>query len=255
MLRAENIAGLPGLRHAFFTREGGVSEGAFESLNCGFGSADRAERVAANRARALEWIGAAPDRLATAFQVHSDRAVVAEAPWALEDRPKVDALVTRTPGLAVGVLTADCVPLLLADAEARVVAAVHAGWRGALTGVVEATLDAMAGLGAEARRIAAAIGPAIAQPSYEVGPEFPEPFLAQDAANRGFFQEAPRAGHFLFDIKGFVARRLALAGVEAVTCLPHDTCAEGTRFFSYRRTCHEGGTDYGRLLSVIYLEP
>ncbi len=255
MLTADSLSELPGVRHAFFTREGGVSEGAFGSLNCGFGSGDERERVATNRARAMARIGAAPERLATAFQVHSDRAAVAETPWPLEDRPKVDALVTRTPGLAVGVLTADCVPLLLADPEARVVAAAHAGWRGALAGIVEAALDTMAELGAEAGRIVAAVGPAIAQPSYEVGPEFPEPFLAHDAASADFFEAAPRAGHFLFDIKGYVARRLSLAGVERITCLPHDTCAEADRFFSYRRTCHEGGTDYGRLLSAIYLEP
>jgi hypothetical protein len=155
----------------------------------------------------------------------------------------------------LGVLTADCVPLLLADQEARVVAAVHAGWRGALAGICERAIDAMTELGARGESIAAAIGPAIEQPSYEVGPDFPAPFVDQDSANVRFFAPAPRNGHFLFDLKGYVTKRLALAGIGRIACLAADTCADSQRFFSYRRTCLNGGREYGRLLSAIYLEP
>ena len=163
--------------------------------------------------------------------------------------------MTRTPGLALGVLTADCVPVLFADPEAGVAGAAHAGWRGALDGVLEATLAAMQELGARADSTLAAIGPAIEQPSYEVGPEFPAPFLDQDAANRDFFRTAPRNGHYLFDLKGYVARRLARAGLARVERLAADTCAEPERFFSYRRACLAGEQAYGRLLSAISLEP
>lgn len=255
MLTADSIETLPGIRHGFFSRQGGVSEGAYSSLNCGFGSGDERDRVTANRACAMQRLGAPVERLATAYQVHSDRAAVVEAPWPLDDRPQVDALVTRTPGLALGVLSADCVPLLLADQEARVVAAVHAGWRGALAGICERAIDAMTELGARGESIAAAIGPAIEQPSYEVGPDFPAPFVDQDSANVRFFAPAPRNGHFLFDLKGYVTKRLALAGIGRIACLAADTCADSQRFFSYRRTCLNGGREYGRLLSAIYLEP
>jgi YfiH family protein len=255
MLTADSIETLPGIRHGFFSRQGGVSDGAYTSLNCGFGSGDEPGRVAANRACAMQRLDAPADRLATAYQVHSDRAAVVEAPWPLDQRPQVDALVTRTPGLALGVLTADCVPLLLADQDARVVAAVHAGWRGALAGVAERAIDAMTALGARADGIAAAIGPAIEQPSYEVGSDFPAPFVDQDPANESYFEPAPRNGHYLFDLKGYLARRLTLTGIGRIDCLAADTCAEPERFFSYRRTCLDGGREYGRLLSVIYLEP
>jgi YfiH family protein len=164
-------------------------------------------------------------------------------------------MVTRERGLALGILTADCVPVLFADAEAGVVGAAHAGWKGALTGVVEATVAAMTALGADRKRIVAGIGPAISQRSYEVGPEFPAPFLEQDARNSDFFCPAKREGHFLFDLKGYVARRLAALRVSAIQSLPCDTCAEDERFFSYRRACHRKETDYGRGLSAIYLEP
>ena len=162
---------------------------------------------------------------------------------------------TKTSNLALGILTADCVPVLFADAQAGVVGAAHAGWRGALAGVVEQTLSAMADLGAAVQSTTAAIGPAIEQPSYEVGPEFPAPFLAQDEANREFFRPAPRDGHFLFDLKGYVARRLAAAGVGQIESLSADTCANSARFFSFRRTCLNGEENYGRLLSAIAVEP
>jgi YfiH family protein len=254
MLTAGPLEALPGLRHGFFTREGGVSEGAFASLNCGFGSADDPARVTENRARAMARIGAAPENLATAYQIHSAEVALAEAPWPADGRPRVDALVTRRPGLALGILTADCAPLLLADAGARVVAAVHAGWRGTLAGVAEAALGAMADLGARPRTTVAAIGPAIGRESYEVGPEFPARFLDLDPAYGAFFRPAPRERHWLFDLKGLLVRRLEKAGVGELACLPQDTLAEPERFFSYRRACLEGARDYGRLLSAICLE-
>lgn len=255
MLTSASLAALPGVRHGFFTREGGVSAGPYASLNCGLGSGDDLDRVAENRTRALARLGLPGDRLATAYQVHSNRAALAEAPWPVSKRPRVDALVTRTAGLALGVLTADCAPVLLADREAGVVAATHAGWRGALDGVLEATLAAMQRLGARAAATLAAVGPAIEQQSYEVGPEFPAAFLDQDPANDDFFEAAPRAGHFLFDLKGYVVRRLVRAGVGQVDSLAADTCADDARFFSYRRACLNGEPAYGRLLSAISLEP
>ena len=255
MLTCESLSALAGVRHGFFTRDGGVSEGLYASLNCGLGSGDDLASVAENRRRALAKLSLPADRLATAYQVHSNRAALAEAPWPADRRPQVDALVTRTPGLALGILTADCVPVLFADPEAGVAGAAHAGWRGALDGVLEATLAAMQELGARAESTLAAIGPAIEQPSYEVGPEFPAPFLDQDPENREFFKTAPRNGHFLFDLKGYAARRLARAGVAGVERLAADTCAEPARFFSYRRACLEGEQAYGRLLSAISLEP
>jgi YfiH family protein len=254
MLTSDSLADLPGIRHGFFTRQGGVSEGLYASLNCGLGSGDDLARVAENRRRALARLGLPGEHLATAYQVHSNRAALAEAPWPADDRPRVDALVTRTPGLALGILTADCVPVLFADREAGVVAAAHAGWRGALDGILEATLAVMQRLGAGAKSTLAAVGPAIEQPSYEVGPEFPAPFLDQDPANRDFFQAAPRTGHFLFDLKGYVTRRLAGAGVGRIDSLAADTCAESERFFSYRRSCLQSEGAYGRLLSAIALE-
>jgi YfiH family protein len=252
-LTASVLDGLPGVRHAFFTRTGGVSEGLYAGLNCGSGSNDDPDRVAKNRARAMAHMGLGEDRLVAAYQVHSNRVAVVERPWRRADAPKVDAMVTRQPGIALGILTADCVPVLLADAEAGVIGAAHAGWRGALDGVVGAVVAAMTGLGARAERIAAAIGPAIGAKSYEVGPEFPAPFLAQAPDNADFFTAAPREGHFLFDIQGYVARRIAAAGVTRVETLARDTCAEEALFFSYRRSCQRGEPDYGRDLSAIAL--
>ncbi len=254
MLTIGPLNDLPGVRHAFFTRCGGVSEGPYQSLNCGFGSGDDKQKVAENRARAMAQIDLEADRLVTAYQVHSDRVAVADRPWSLDERPKADALVTREPGLALGILTADCAPVLLADHKAGVIGAAHAGWRGALDGVLEAVVAAMQDLGAQSKRIVAGIGPCIAQRSYEVGPEFPGRLFEQSADNDDFFCPAPRAGHFLFDLKGYAARRLARLGIGSIQCLPCDTCGEPQRFFSYRRTCQTGERDYGRGLSAIYLE-
>lgn len=253
MLTLGDMNALAGVRHAFFTRVGGVSGGIYESLNCGPGSHDDGAAVRANRARAMAALDLPAEALATVHQVHSATALSVTAPWPADKRPRGDALVTRTPGVALGVLTADCAPVLLADAEAGVIGAAHAGWQGALGGVLEAVVAAMADQGAAPDRIQAGIGPCIGKRSYEVGPEFPAPFLDQDAANGDFFAAAPRPGHFLFDLKGYAARRLARLGLGGVAALPCDTYAEPARFFSHRRARHAGESDYGRLLSVIAL--
>lgn len=245
---------IEGVRHAFFTRNGGVSQGIYASSNCGFGSRDAAAAVAENRARAMRRIDADPAKLVTLSQVHSADVVEVAAPWRRGDAPRADAMVTRVPGIVLGILTADCAPVLFADAEARVVGAAHAGWRGALSGVLEATVAAMCRMGASPGRIVAAIGPAIDRTSYEVGPEFPAPFLAQDASNSAFFFPAETPGRHLFDLKGYAAARLAAAGLSEVAVLPNDTRMENRRFFSYRRACLRGEPDYGRQLSAILVE-
>jgi len=253
MLQALSLSELAGIRHAFFTRSGGVSQGVYTSLNGGVGSNDAPDKVAENRARMAAALGVAPDRLLTAYQIHSPDVVVADQPWTLETRPRADAIVTRTPALAIGVSTADCGPLLLADAKARVIGAAHAGWRGALTGVIEAAIAAMENLGAERSRIAAALGPTIRQPNYEVGAEFVERFLAADADNARFFAPSDRAGHAMFDLAGYIAARLQRAGIVNFEDLGLCTYAEPERFFSYRRTTKLGETDYGRHINAIAL--
>jgi YfiH family protein len=253
MLRSPLLAATPGLRHAFFTREGGVSDGVYASLNGGVGSGDPPENVAENRARMAAALGVAADRLVNAYQVHSADVIVADAPWTREARPRGDAIVTRTPGLAIAVSTADCAPLLLADAEAGVIAAVHAGWRGALAGVVEAAVAAMERLGAARGRIVGALGPVIRQPNYEVGPEFVARFIAAEAANARFFAPSPRVEHALFDLPGYVLMRVREAGVERIEDLGCCTYADPGRFFSYRRATHRGEPDYGRHISAIVL--
>jgi YfiH family protein len=230
-----------------------VSEGIFASLNCGLGSSDEAAKVAENRARAMAVLGLAGDRLATCYQVHSPTVIVVDRAWPRGEAPRADAMVTRTPEIALGILTADCAPVLFADAEARVIAAAHAGWRGALSGVLEATVEAMKKLGAAPHRMGAAIGPCIGRHSYEVGPEFPAHFIAENAANAAFFRAAPRDGHFLFDLAGYAAARLQRLGLARIETIPGDTAAEAERFFSYRRSCHRKEPDYGRELSAIAL--
>lgn len=255
MLTTGPLNDLPGVRHAFFTRRGGVSEGIYDSLNCGFGSRDDADCVATNRLRAMEKIEIADTRLVTVHQHHSAEVARVEIPWPAEESPKADALVTTCPEIALGILTADCAPVLLADAEAGVIGAAHAGWKGALGGVLGNTVAAMVELGARAERIIAGVGPCIAQRSYEVGPEFPGRFLEQDPENEIFFMDNGKTGKAHFDLKGYVARRLVAAGVRHVEVLPCDTCAEETLFFSHRRSVKSGEGDYGRGLSAIYLEP
>jgi len=255
MLTTSALNAVPGIRHVFFGRGGGTSQGLYASLNCGFGSGDDAANVARNRARAMAQIDLDERRLVTAYQVHSNRVARVERPWAPGDAPKADALVTTCPAIALGILSADCVPVLLADPAAGVVGAAHAGWRGALSGILEAVVAAMVELGAAHKGITAGIGPAISHRSYEVGPEFPAPFLAQNPGNQDFFHASPRPGHFMFYLKGYAARRLAATGIARLQILPCDTCAEEGRFFSYRRACQRGESDYGRGLSAIYLEP
>jgi purine-nucleoside/S-methyl-5'-thioadenosine phosphorylase / adenosine deaminase len=253
MLQARSLARLAGVRHGFFTRDGGVSQGVYATLNGGTGSDDAADKVAENRARMAAALGVAPARLLTAYQIHSPDVVVAERPWTHEERPRADAIVTRAAGLAVGVSTADCGPLLFADNRAGVVGAAHAGWRGAFTGVVEATIAAMERLGADRSCIVAALGPTIRQPNYEVGPEFVARFLAADAGNSRFFKDSTRADHAMFDLTGYIAERVARAGVAAFEDLGLCTYAEPERFFSYRRMTRLGEADYGRHVNAIAL--
>jgi polyphenol oxidase len=241
------------VRHAFFTREGGVSEGLYASLNGGQGSADDPARVAENRRRMAEALRVADGHLVSCYQIHSADAVVAAAPWTRADAPRADAVVTATPGLAVGVSVADCAPVLFADREARVVGAAHAGWKGALGGVLEAAVTKMEGLGAARSRLVAAIGPLIRQSSYEVGPEFVNRFRAADTMNIRYFAPAERSGHALFDLAGYVRNRLERAGLGAIDDLCCDTYAETKYFFSYRRSVHRHEPDYGRLVAAIAL--
>ena len=252
MIAAEILA-LSGIRHAFFTRAGGVSDGLYASLNGGIGSRDRTGNVTENRTRMAAALGVEPGRFLTAYQVHSPHVVTAEAPWTAQERPHADAIVTRMRALAIGVTTADCGPILLADPQARVIGAAHAGWRGALAGVIEATVDAMERLDAERGQIRAAIGPMIRQSNYEVGPDLIERFGAEDHASNRFFAPASRDGHALLDLGGYIAARLARAGVVQIEDLGLCTYADPARFFSYRRTTHRAEADYGRHVNAIAL--
>jgi purine-nucleoside/S-methyl-5'-thioadenosine phosphorylase / adenosine deaminase len=240
-------------RHAFFTRQGGVSEGLFQSLNCGFGSGDAPDSVARNRRIAMKRLDLPADRLVTCYQNHSTKVVIVEKPWSREAAPQADGLVTRVPGIALGVLSADCAPILLHDRDARVIGAAHGGWRGAVGGIVEAAVARMEALGAERGGIRAAIGPCIAGSSYEVGPEFPQQFLAEDPASTFYFRAASRAGHFMFDLQGYIEYRLTRTGITIVQRASRDTFAEEEQFFSYRRACLRGEHAYGRGLSAIVL--
>jgi purine-nucleoside/S-methyl-5'-thioadenosine phosphorylase / adenosine deaminase len=244
---------LTGIRHAFFTRAGGVSTGLYSSLNGGVGSRDEAHKVAENRARMSATLGVEPRRLLTAYQSHSPNVVVAEAPWTTENRPQADAIVTRMRALAIGVTTADCGPVLFADPRAGVVGAAHAGWRGALTGVIEAAIAAMEGLGAARGEIRSAIGPMIRRDNYEVGPDFVARFHNQDPASSRFFTSAARDGHAMFDLAGYIAARLKRAGIGEVEDLGLCTYADAERFYSYRRSTHCAEADYGRHVSAIAL--
>ncbi len=253
MIRHPVLLDVNGIAHAFFTRKDGVSDGIYASLNCGFGSGDSAAAVTENRARAAMQLGVEPKHLVTAHQVHGTEVSVVDKPWPHDRAPKADALVTTQMGIALGVLAADCAPVLLADAEAEVIAAAHAGWRGALAGVLEATVAKMIELGADQRRIVAAVGPCIGPESYEVGPEFRDRFLADNAASAKQFKPASRAGYYLFDLAGHAMWRLEAMKVKAVGRVPHDTFSDTARFYSYRRATRNGETDYGRGLSAIAL--
>ena len=251
-LTAATLA-LPGVAHAFFTRAGGVSEGVYASLNGGVGSRDAPEAVAENRARMAAALGLAADRLAVPYQVHSPDAIAISAHWAPDARPRCDGIVTATPGLALGVTGADCGMILFAEPEARVVGAAHAGWKGALGGVVEATVAAMERLGARRGALVAALGPCISQESYEVGPEFVAAFAEAGEASERYFAPSRRPGHSMFDLKAYIAERARRAGVGRFEDLGLDTYADDRRFFSYRRTTHRREPDYGRLVSAIAL--
>lgn len=247
-LAAASLAGLP---HGFFTRRGGVSGGIYASLNCGPGSQDDPAAVAENRARVAAYLGATSG-LATLYQVHGTEVVTAGPGYDPGQRPKADGIVTATPGLALGVLAADCTPILFADATAGVIGACHAGWRGALAGVTDATIAAMEALGAARPRIRAAVGPTIRQASYEISDPFRDSFLQAAADNGRFFAAGRRPGHWQFDLPGYVTMRLQRAGIAAED-LGLDTCADPQRFFSYRRTTLAGESDYGRQISAILL--
>lgn len=238
------------LRHGFFTRRGGASSGVFHGLNCGVGSSDQSEVVLINRARVAQAMNVAPDELIGVHQVHSPDVLTITEP--LADKPRADALVTETPGLALSILTADCQPVLFADQQAGVIGAAHAGWRGALDGVLEATVDAMEKLGADRTAVAAIIGPTISQSAYEVGPEFLDEFLMDDPANSRFFA-AGAGDRMQFDLPAFGLHRLRNAGVGHAEWTRHCTYSDADRFYSYRRSTHEKEADYGRLISVICL--
>ena len=249
MLEAITSDALP-VRHGFFTRKGGASSGIFAGLNCGPGSSDLSEVVAINRNRVADAIGVAQDHLISIHQIHSADVVHVTGP--LADRPRADAMVTRTPGVALGVLTADCQPVLLADAAGGVIGAAHAGWRGAKDGVLQATVDAMVALGAQRDRIHAVIGPTISQAAYEVGPEFFDAFTSDDRDHARFFAQG-NGDRMLFDLPAYGLSCLRAAGVGHAEWTRHCTYRDSERFFSFRRTTHAGEADYGRLISVIRL--
>ena len=259
ILRAQSLATIPGIAHGFFGRTGGGSTGGFASLNCGAGSGDARAWVIENRRR----VGAALDAeaLVTLGQIHSAQVLTVTAPWGIGETPSDDprhipigdAMVTTVPGIALGILTADCAPVLFADAHARVIGAAHTGWKGALGGVLEATVTAMEQLGAARGRIVAAIGPSISRGNYEVGPEFHARFVQADASNDRFFVASDRDGHHRFDLTGFAARRLTQMGVDRIEALAACTYARDADFFSFRRATHRGENDYGREISAIVL--
>lgn len=253
LITADCLAECHGIAHGFFTRQGGVSEGLYDSLNCGLGSKDDRARVIENRTRVARSLGTEGTRLLTCYQVHSADAVVVTEPWTAETMPKADALVTRTPGLALGALAADCAPVLFADPEARVIAAAHAGWKGAFDGVLEATIACMTSIGARRHRIRAVLGPCIGPTAYEVGPEFEARFLAADSGNARFFRRPEPAARPFFDLPGYVLARLENTGIETIENCTACTYSEPTRFFSYRRTTHAREADYGRQVSAIGL--
>lgn len=244
---------LPGVRHAFFTRKGGVSKGIYDSLNVGKGSGDEAADVTENRARTAAHFGLTPEALSTCYQIHSPTVLVTDAPFG-EDRPEADGVATKAPGVICGALAADCAPILLADPKARVIASAHAGWKGALAGVAESAVARMVDLGATPADIVAVVGPCIARASYEVGLEFRDAFVAKDAAYDAFFAPGETAEKRMFDLPGFVLSRLRAAGVETCAWIGHDTCAEEDLFFSNRRAFKRGEKDFGRLLSAIVLD-
>jgi YfiH family protein len=253
-IEAPELAAYPNVRHAFFTRQGGVSEGLYATLNGGLGSSDDPARVRENRRRMAADLGVAPDRLVSVYQVHSADAVIVENPWPSE-RPKADGMAAAVPGLALAITTADCGPVLFADPHAGVIGAAHAGWRGALTGVLEATLAAMERLGARREKTVAVLGPTISAEAYEVGPDLIAQFTNQDPAYERFFRANGRPGHAHFDLAGFVRARLEAGNIGEFADVGLCTYADEARFYSFRRATHRREPDFGRLISAIALIP
>lgn len=248
-----SLAVLPGVRHAFFTREGGVSQGIYATLNGGRGSADSDAHVIENRLRMTAALGVADGRLATPHQIHSAIAVIADEPWSKGEAPQADAVVTSIPGLAIGIGTADCGPVLFADPDAGIIGAAHAGWKGALGGILGSTVHAMEKLGARRGSITAALGPCLRKQSYEVGEEFVAAFESADPGNVRFFVPGASEGKSMFDLGGYIVSRLLELDLARVEDLGLDTYADETRFFSYRRATHRKEPDYGRLIAAIAL--
>jgi YfiH family protein len=253
LIEAPELSSFPRIRHAFFTRQGGVSEGLFRSLNGGLGSGDDPGAVAENRRRMAAQIGVTRETLLSLYQIHSAKVEVVDKPWSASERPQADAMVTRLPDIALGIATADCGPVLFADPHAGVIGAAHAGWKGALGGVLDTTVTAMETLGARRTEIVAVLGPTISQDAYEVGPDLIRAFETADPGNAAFFRAGTREGHAQFDLPGYIASRLRATGIGEVEALGHCTYAEEERFFSYRRATHRGEADYGRLISAICL--
>jgi YfiH family protein len=248
-----DVLASPGISHGFFGRQGGHSSGLFASLNCGLGSGDDLGLVRRNRAIVAEQLGTDEPHLVTAFQHHSADVITVRDAWPVTERPKADGLVTDVPGLALGVLTADCGPVLFAEPDAGIIGAAHAGWKGALTGVTDSTIEAMVALGARREKIHAVIGPTISRRAYEVGPEFPGPFLAADPSTSIYFRAAERPGHFMFNLPGYLLRRLEAAGIGLACNLDLCTFSDEQQFFSYRRATHRKEGDYGRQIAAISL--
>lgn len=252
-LRSSVLSELPDVVHGYYGRVGGVSGGIYASLNCGYGSGDDLDLVRQNRTRVASDLGADEFRLLTVYQVHSADAVAVTQPWARQDAPHADGMATNVRGVALGVLAADCAPVLFADAQAGVIGSAHAGWQGAFKGVIEAVIRQMESLGARRQHIRASVGPCISQANYEVGPEFAARFLAEAHDNEAYFVDATRVGHSLFDLPGFVASRLRQSGVKHTDVLNACTYADEDGFFSFRRTTHRKETAYGRNMSAIML--
>ena len=253
LIEAPSLKSLPGVRHAFFTREGGVSTGLYASLNGGIGSSDDPARVAENRRRMAERLGVAGDTFVSLYQIHSAAVVAVEQPWSRNERPRADGMVATASGVALGISTADCGPVLFADAEARVIGAAHAGWRGTLSGVLEATIAAMQERGAERSRIVAVLGPMISQDAYEVGTELVTALQEAEPDNRRFLRPSARNGRAMFDLPAYIGARLRAAGIGSFVDLKLCTYADEDRFYSYRRATHRGEADYGRQISAITL--
>ncbi|MDP4795616.1 MAG: peptidoglycan editing factor PgeF [Rhodospirillales bacterium] len=254
MIKAQNLSRDPAVRHMFFSRQGGISSGIYFSLNCGLGSSDLRPAVVDNRARAMAALDQEPNQLVTLYQTHSPDAVRIHEIYDAAEAPKADGMVTTEPGIVLGILTADCAPVLFADAEAGVIGAAHAGWKGALGGVLDATVDLMVDAGAQRDRISAAVGPCIQQASYEVGTDFRTSFLEAGMGNERFFKNGAGPDKFQFDLSGYVSQRLDQCNIGSIEALGFDTYAVEDRFFSYRRATHRKEPDYGRQLSAIVLK-